>query len=236
MYQLQREKNTNVIFYASAAIGLVFAILNLIFVIFDMSVSVLFYKMINIPSITYFAYHLLAMYIPLLLIIPNGRFPKALIIKWVLYGISLCYILGSTWIFYYIYDNSIAGIFTDTLENFQSYQRNLGLMFNYLAWDCYSPVNLIFSLLEALLLFISARSVTTDRLVFAVSLGLAVAFCIFAPILYNVISSGDFISNDWLEKNAYILGSQIMSAIALISIASLSRLWGRLMWRISLRR
>lgn len=232
MYRLQMEKNMNVFFHVALVLGLACSILHLSEFLFDMTLSVMFYEKGNIPSIFYIICHLLVIYIPLLLITPNGKLPKAKILKWTFYGISICYLLGNTWVLYYVFENSFSGLFTDTLENLRTFQRDNALMFNYLTWECYSPINVIFNLVQAFIFFILGRTIENDSFIFSLVAIAAVLFAVFTPILYNLIAGLDM-DNEWFSKNVFILASQFMWTFSLAGISWSPGLWRRFLWTIA---
>lgn len=235
MYQLQKEKNINIIFYATMTVGVVFSILHLMEFLFDMIVSVAFYSKVNIPSIAYIICHFLVLFIPLLMIIPNGKIPKAMILKWVFYGIGICYLLGCSWIIYFIVDNSFAALFTSSAEQLQSYQRELALSFNYMTWECYTPLNILFSLIQAFFFFILGASLEEGKAVFTLVLPISTLLSAVVPILYILITPGnvgDALSSAVL-RHVFILGSQIFASGGLFAISISNYQWEHFLWTFS---
>lgn len=217
------------------AAGLVFSILHLMNFLFDMIVSVAFYSKINIPSVAYILSHFLIVFIPLLMIIPNGKMPKGLILKWVFYGIGICYLLGCTWIIYFIVDNSFSALFSSSAQDFQTYQRELALSFNYMTWECYSPLNLVFSLIQALLYLLLGASLDGGKAVFRVTIPTSLILAIAVPIIFILISpeiSGDSLSSA-LMRHVYIFGSQALSSIGLFAISASNYQWEHFLWTFS---
>ncbi len=235
MYHLQREKNRNTFFYMFTLIGLAASVMHLIFVLFDMSLSVVFYEKTNITAISYMMSNLLIIYIPLLLITPYGPIPKAYILKWIFYAMSILYILGNWWVISYIADNSFSELFTAPLEDLKGYQRSSALMFNYLTWDCYSPISVIFSLLQAVIFFAAGRTISTDSVVCSAMLILSCVTTIFIPILYNVIALGSFVAHEWVIRNVFIVCVQVFYTIALSIISPIPALWDKFLWQVSTR-
>lgn len=236
MYRLQRDKNINMLFYAAVTIGLILSLFHLIYFLFDMALSIVFYQKANISSIAYVICHLLIIYIPLLLLVPNIRTPKAIILKWVLYGISACYLLGNTWIIYYMVSHSVTALFTDSFETIYNYQRNSALMFNYMTWNSYLPVNVIYNIIQALLFYILGKTLYHNRTIFAFCIILSTVLSITIPLLYFFLSIEQVSDSSWLVKNIYILGTQVMTATALTAIATSPRMWEKFLWTYAERR
>lgn len=237
MYQLQKDKNARMVFYSCTALALICAILNLAQSIFDTSLSLLFYQKANITSVLYVICHLLFSYIPLLLVTPVGKFPKAIILKYVLFGISACFLLGNVWVIYYIAQNGISGLFTSKTLALELFQRDSALMFNYMFWDCYTALNVIFSLINAALFFICAITLTENTKIFTLSFSAATLISVIVPSIYYIIQTGSQIGQNWALKNiAYLLGSQILVAIAFIGIKNSPRVSDAIFWRVERRR
>lgn len=243
MYRLQRDKNINMFFYTMVTVGLIFSIFHLTQFIFDMALSIVFYQKANIPSIAYLICHLLIMYIPLLLVIPNLRVPKAIILKWVFLGIALCYLLGNTWIIYYMIDNSALGLFTDSISNLYAYQRNTALMFNYMMWNCYSPLNVVYSLIQMFLFFIMAESLYNQRAVFSLCLILTTLLSVVILALYTIFSPEAISHRDYIQNlssnfmnNVFLLGSQLVTSTALLSISTSPNMWEKFLWTYAEKR
>lgn len=235
MYRLQKEKNINVIYHSLIAISLLLAIAHLALYFFDVTLSIVFYGMGNIPAISYLICQLAFLYIPLMLMIPNGRkVPKVIILKWVLYTISACYLLGNTWIFYFIFKNSFIELFTADAMALQTFQRENALMFNYMIWNSYTPVNVIFSLINSALYFISARTLRTKKRIFRRSLTLAFILTIAVPFLFKMF--GPESDKLGLAENVYLVGSQFLTTVGLYALSLSTRLWGQILWTISRRR
>ncbi len=235
MYRLQKEKNINVIYHAFIVVSLILAIAHLALSFFDVTLSIVFYGMANIPSVCYLIFQLASLYIPLLLMIPNGyRIPKALILKWVFYVISACYLLGNTWIFYFIFKNPISALFTSDAMTFQTFQREHALMFNYMIWNCYTPLNIVFSLINSGLFFICARTLQSRRYIFRIAIVLAFVLTIAVPFLFKLFGAAS--DKLGLVDNVYLIGSQMLSTAALYSLSLASRLWGQELWTIARRR
>ena len=237
MYQLQKDKNINTIFYVSMSVGLVFSILHLTQFLFDMIVSVAFYSKANVSSIVYILCHFLVVFVPLLMIIPNGKVPKALILKWVFYGIAACYFLGNVWIIYFIYDNSFSALFSTTAENFRYYQSTAALSFNYMTWECYTPLNMLFSLLQALMFLVLGTSLENGRAVFSLTLPISTAITIIVPLIFIILEPYTISNLEiTMNRHAYILASQLFTSIGLYAISVSSHQWEKFLWTYSPRR
>ena len=237
LYQLQKDKNARMVFYACTALALICAILNLAQSIFDTSLSLLFYQKANITSVMYVLCHLLFSYIPLLLVTPIGKFPKALILRYVFFGISVCFLLGNVWVIYYISQNGFSSLFSSPTLSLEMFQRDSALMFNYMFWNCYTPLNVVFSLISTVLFFICALTVTEDAKIFTASFSLATLISVVVPSIYYILQTETEIGQNWNLKNiAYLLASQILVAIAFIGVRNSNRVKDAIFWRVSRRK
>lgn len=237
LYQLQKDKNARLIFYTCTALALICAILNLAQSIFDTSLSLLFYQKANITSVMYVLCHLLFSYIPLLLVTPIGKFPKAIILKYVFFGISLSFLLGNIWVIYFIAQNGLSNLFSFPTLTLEMFQRDSALMFNYMFWDCYTALNVVFSLINAILFFICAMTIEENPRIFTASFSLATLVSVVVPSIYYILQSGTQIGQNWNLKNiAYLLCSQIFVTIAFLGIRKSTRVQDAIFWRVSRRR
>lgn len=235
MYRLQKEKNINALYGITIALALLLAIGHMVVIYFDVTLSVVFYGMANIPSISYLVCHLAFMYIPLLLMIPNGqKYPKAMVLKVVLYVISACFLLGNTWVIYFIAKNPFSALFTTDAAGFQTFQRENALMFNYMIWNCYTPVNVIFSLINSALYFVCAKTIVNRKGVFRASYTVAFALSIIVPFLFKMFGADS--EKLGLQDNIYLIGSQLFTVVSLYALSFSSRQWMQKLWTVAHRR
>lgn len=227
------------IYYTIVAAGLILAVMHLTKFLFEMVLSIAFFEKTNIPSVSFIIYHLLLIYIPLLLISPNGKIPKALILKWVLRLIALCYLLGCSWIIYYIIDESFIGLFADNINKIAEFQYNSALMFNYMTWICFSPLNVIFSLFQAFLYYIMTESITEHRAVFSLTAIISALFAILVPIIFVLFKPEPLIQQfttrllGYFYDNMYAFGIQLCTASALFTLSFSPNLWEKILWTYS---
>ena len=239
MYSLQRDKNINMLFYTCVILGLISGLVHLTNFLFDMVLSVAFFQKLNVPSFAYIIAHLLMIYIPLFLISPNTKIPKAITLKWLFLAIAVCYLLGCTWIFYYIADNSFTKLFTEETYILASYQYDKALMFNYMTWICFSPLNVIFSLIQALLFFFMSESITRHKAVFSLFLLISTTMTLVIPAFFVVFrpelleQSYNARLFDYFLNNVFLFGVQVCTTIALFSIACSRRMWETFLWTYS---
>ena len=235
MYRLQKEKNINMLYNTLLALGVMLACLHLAFELFDMVLSIVYYDKFNVSSITYVVCQLLTIYVPFMLIIPNGNSPKAIKLKWVLYAIAICYIIGNCWIVYYIVMNSFADFFSSGFSEFYAFQRENALMFNYINWGCYEPIGVLFSCIAALLHFICARTLRKGRKTFRTMLILILALTTGIPSFYKLFAYSHLSINMefTLIKNMFLIASQALCYGALISLSLSHRLWQQTLWTVA---
>ena len=235
MYRLQKEKNINMLYNALLALSVILACLHLADELFDMVLSIVYYDKFNVSSIIYVVCQLLTIYVPFMLIIPNGSTPKAIILKWVLYAIAICYLIGNCWVVYYMVANSFTDFFSSGFNEFYAFQRENALMFNYINWGCYEPIGVLFSCIAALLYFICARTLRKGRKTFRVMLILILALTFGLPTFYKLFAYSHLsISMEFtLIKNMFLVASQATGYGALISLSLSHRSWQQTLWTVA---
>ena len=242
MYSLQRDKNINMLFHVSVVFGLICGFIHLTKFLFDMVLSVAFFQKLNIPSFAFITAHLLMIYVPLFLISPNSKKPKAITLRWIFLVISICYVLGCTWIFYYMADNSFTKLFTEETYMLASYQYDNALMYNYMTWICFSPLNVVFSLIQAGLFFFMSESLIRHKAVFSLSIIISTIFSLLIPSIF-VVFRPELLEHsyaarlfDYFLDNLFLFGSQVCTTIALVSISLSRRMWETFLWTYSQNR
>lgn len=224
------------LFNVSLVFGLISGFVHLTKFLFDMILSVAFFQKLNIPSFAFITAHFLMIYIPLFLMSPNSGKPKVLTLKWIFLAISICYVLGCTWVFYYMAENSFLELFTEETYMLASYQYDKALMFNYMTWVCFSPLNVIFSLIQAALFFLMSKSITSHKAVFSLFMIISTCFALLIPAIY-VVFRPELLEHsysarlfDYFLDNLFLFGAQICTTIALFSISLSRRMWETTLW------
>ncbi len=230
MYNIQREKNISIISDILVALGLIAALGHLVLSFYHSMLDVIYYGKINISSVAFLVSQLMYMYLPVLLVSDTGRSAKGKQLKWIFYLLSVCYLLGNVWIIEFFVEN---GSFSAAEAAYYSYQRSHAHLFNYMTWNCYTPANLIFSLISAVLCFVAANSADKSESVFKAAIMLQLICLIAVPLVFSAISAG----NDrlWITTNYTILISQICTIMALFLMASSQQIWARRLWSVSRR-
>jgi len=237
MYRLQRDKNINVFFYTAVSLGLVSSLMHLVKYLFVLVLSIAFYRKANLSSISFVAARLIMIYIPLLLISPNIKIPKAFILRKIFLIVSVLYLLGCSWpIFYMIEKGSFLALFTDDINYIADFQYNSAMMFNYMTWICFSPLNVVFSLIQAFLFYVMAESIVSYKAVFSITALVSTIFSIVIPVAFILFRFEPLISLfsgrllGYFYDNLFFFGTQICTTAALIAISKSSTLWDKYLW------
>lgn len=202
---------------------------------------------VNLSSIAYIVQRAVFVFIPLIMITAKTRIPKYIILKAMFYTIGVCYLLGNTWIIYYLISNSFSGeafanlwygsfpvwLSNDTVkaavQALYDYQYNNAFVFNYIMWDSYNLFGIVFSTVMAVLYFRFAKRINGHmkkvcRRYLTISL-----FALLAPILYNVLFQNVFVfSSLWGSKNIILIFSSVFVYIALLLSSTSRTFWNEL--------
>lgn len=202
---------------------------------------------VNLSSIAYIVQRAVFVFIPLIMLTAKTRIPKYIILKAMFYTIGVCYLLGNTWIIYYLISNSFSGeafanlwygsfpvwLSNDTVKSavqaLYDYQYNNAFVFNYIMWDSYNLFGIIFSTVMAVLYFRFAKRISGHmkkvcRRYLTISL-----FALITPILYNALFQNVFLfSTLWGTKNIILIFSSVLVYMALLLSSTSRTFWNEL--------
>lgn len=214
---------------ACFAIAIVFNIYYLATTHFSFMLSLFHYKMFNIPAISYTLMRFLYILLPVFLLVPEVSMEKVKRIKYSFYAMGLFYLLGNTWIIYFLIDNP-ASMLSDT-EALHNYLQLAALNFDYLVWDSYDLYGILFSTIEAALFFVLGYYIDKRRRKSVQLYWLTLVCSVLLPVIYVfLLSDAGSFSSMWLQKNTVLFTSGIFLGAGL-SIASTSHsLWGDVIW------
>ena len=163
------------------------------------------------------------------MLVPRLKMRKIMRLKIAFYIIGALYMLGNTWIFYFLKDNP-ASMLKD-IDALKVYLSSAALNFDYLVWDSYDLYGIFFSTLEAVLYFalgyfVDKKRKTTVKIFWAM-----LFFCIVLPFIYVYLISGTrAFSSLWLQKNTILFAAGIFMGAGLTIASTSHHLWGSLIW------
>lgn len=199
---------------------------------------------VNLSSIAYIIQRAVFVFIPMIMIATKTKFPKYVIIKGMFIAIGVCYLLGNTWVIYYLAHNGFSGesfanlwygsypawLSNDTVEAAKQalydFQYTNAFVFNYIIWDSYNLFGVIFSFVMSYLYFRFAKRLGGHmRKVCGRYLAVSL-FAVITPIAYDAIFQNVFPFSDlWGEKNVLLIFSTVFIYIALRLSSSSRTFW-----------
>lgn len=198
---------------------------------FEFMVSLFHYQMFNISAIAYTLMRFVYMILPVFLLVPaiKGNKPKKL--EKTFYLLGILYVLGSTWIIYFLFQNPISLLWTDPAAAKDFLQIN-ALNSDYLIWDAYDLFGILFSFIQAAVYITIGHFITRNRKVTVKLFWLSVAISIFLPAIYvslSPISTG--FSSLWLRKNTVLFASGVFTGAGMTLASSSRGMWSEMLWQ-----
>lgn len=211
------------------ALAIVFSMYYLATTHFSFMLSLFHYQMFNSSAIAYTLMRFVYVLLPILIFVPHLKMEKILRIKYTFYLLGILYLIGSTWVFYFFSDNTLAA-FRD-MDAVKEYLQLRALNFDYLVWDSFDLWGPVFSLIQAASYFVLGYFTDKDRHTVAKLYWVALAVSILLPFIYVYIISGiGSFSSLWLRKNIVLFTAGIFTGAG-IQVASTSRMvWGETLW------
>ena len=212
---------------------------------------------VNISSLAYCLERIVYIFLPLVMLTVVNRFSKMKIFKVMFYIIGICYLLGNSWILYYIFGTSqvelladkspldliygsipswmVSGDFAQTVKDAWNrlylFQYDKVLVFNYLVWDSYDLFSVLFSTIQGILYIKLAHNLDTSRGRVMRTLILVSAFALIFPWIYNIIVRGTWIfSGDWANRNILLFFESFFIVMALNLAATSRSFWHDVLW------
>lgn len=203
---------------------------------------------INIPSIVYIIQRFLYALLPLIILTNKMPFQKIKIIKVLFYILGGCYILGNTWIFYFLNHHSFSDLLTAStpvwfadeslLQSIEtahkvcrSYQYEHALVFNYLIWDSYNLFGIVFSFIQGFLL-IRMGYLIEDHKANVVRRFLIISILSLAiPILYGIGIRREFeFPIEWGQRNILLIFESFFIYLALKLASTTRSFWADILY------
>ncbi len=221
--------------------AIIFGILYTRYVFFDFILSLTYYLKLNIPSIAYALLRIMVILCPLILLTPTARRIKRVTKLRVIYFIiGVCYLLGNTWIFYFLASNPVSSLLD--INRLITEQYNNGLVLNYLVWNCYTLWGILFSTVQGVLYIILSKKIAEHRKPALKLNGLILLLAICIPFLYSLLDPAlnnmdpgirqqiYITSTMWIRKDIFILLSQIFIYLTLLLAGSSRHDWNDFLW------
>lgn len=211
------------------AVSAAFCVYYLATTHFEFMLSLFHYMKFNLSSISYTLIRILQVMLPIFLLSPEKFVNKPQLLKYTLYSIGMLYILGSSWILYYMTDNQISQL--GNLEFTKDYLQLNALNFGYLVWDAYDAFSVLFSFIEAAVYIALAYHVARVRrkTIILYIASVILSFALPFVYVYLILGTGEF-SAMFLQKNTVLLISQIFMGAGLVIAGSSRRLWQAAVW------
>ena len=212
------------------AISAAFCVYYLSTTHFEFMLSLFHYMKFNLSSVSYTLLRLLQVLFPIFLLVPEKGINKAHLLKYTALAIGILYILGSSWIIYYLAANPMS-----MLSNFEFTKEFLqlnALNFGYLVWDSYDGYSVLFSLIEAAVYILLAFSISVRRRKTIAIYWISAILSIAMPFLYVFVISGiGKFSSMFLQKNTILFVAHIFTGAGLIVAGSDRRMWEDTVWQ-----
>lgn len=235
----------DVCLFLALALGLVF--FSKVFIDFLISLFH-FDDKVNIPSFMYCIQRFVYALLPLIILTNKMPFQKINVIKALFYILGGCYILGNTWIFYFLPHHSFSNLLTasipvwfanDTLlqaieeahEVCRYYQYEHALVFNYLVWDSYDLFGIIFSFIQGFLLIRMGHLIEDHKANVVRRFMIISILSLAIPLLYGIAVRGRFMfTTEWGQRNILLIFESFFIYIALRIAATTRSFWADILY------
>lgn len=186
--------------------------------------SLFHYRMFNLSALAYTFMRLVYILMPIFFLVPSFAAEKAKRLKIIFYLMSALYILGNSWIIYFLADNPVSAL--GNINEMKIYLQQNALNFDYLVWDSYDLYGILFSTIEAVIYFFTGYYIEKDSKKTTKFYWASLICSILLPLLYVFVLSGvgEF-SSMWLTKNTVVFTSGIFMGIALQLLSGSQYLW-----------
>ncbi len=207
-----------------------------------------FSNKINISSLAYVVARSLFILVPLIMLTTKTVVSKNKLLKCFFYIIGICYILGNTWVFYYLKEQPFSHILTASIPQWlagpelkekinnsinivYSVQYNKALVFNYLIWNCYDLFGIIFSFIQGFLYINLARKLDGHRADVVKSFILITVLSLALPFVHMLLVEGTFyLPVEWNKRNIMLIFEAVFIIFSLKMSASNKMFWADVMW------
>ena len=203
----------------------------------------------NLSSIAYCIYRTLFIIVPIVMLSMSRKISKMKVFKVLFMSIGICFLLGNSWIVYYLVEGSSpmdllygsvpkwfwlgeSGVkFKRAWEALCLFQYDKALVFNYLIWDSYDLFNVVFSTIQGILYIQLSLSLDTSRKRVMKKITQIFALSFILPIIYNMICrKAFFASGTWMNKNILVMFESALILVSLNLAASSRSFWHDVLW------
>ncbi len=229
--------------------ALLLAILFLKISFIDFLISLFhFNDKVNISSLAYCIQRCVYILIPLIMLSYNSKIPKALILKIAFIIIGICYLLGNTWIFFFLAENSFSTLLTASIPNIFAndalkaqiaeatnqcylFQYNDAYVFNYLIWNSYDLFAVLFSTIQGILYIQLGLNYLNHKKYVIKKFILITTLSLILPLIYTFAIKMDFgFPYDWSVRNILLIFEAIFIIIAMYLASSSKTFWSDVMY------
>ncbi len=203
----------------------------------------------NLSSIAYCVYRTLFIIIPIIMLSMSKKISKMKVFKIVFMIIGICFLLGNTWVIYYLANGGspmallygsvpkwfwfgeLGTLAAESWDKICVYQYDTVLVFNYLIWDSYDLFNVIFSTIIGILYIQLSIILDTSRRRVMKKITQIFALSFILPVLYNMVVRKNFLpSGTWSNKNILLMFESAFMLVSLNLAASSRSFWHDVLW------
>lgn len=221
MFEENLKRITATFFFV---VALVFNLYYLKTTHFEFMLSLFHYRMFNASALAYTVMRFAYILLPIFFVVPALAIEKVKRLKITFYIIAVMYIIGNSWIIYFLAENPFS-MFNDMYAVMDYLQLN-ALNFDYLVWDSYDLYGILFSTVEAVIYWFVGYYIDKDAKKATTFYWVSLILSIILPFIYVFVLSGiGSFSSMWLRKNTVIFTSGIFMGISLQIASTSQRLW-----------
>ena len=203
---------------------------------------------INLSSIAYCVQRALLIIVPIIMLTMSKSISKIKIFKCIYMIVGICYLLGNTWVIYYVINNSpmdliygsipkwfgsgkFGEIMTTSWGNMYVFQYNNAMVFNYLVWDSYDLFGVVFSTIQGILYIKLSLDMDTSRAKVMKLFFKTTVLSLALPLLYNIlVQKRVFMTTSWMSRNILLAFESLFVLGALQLAASSRNFWHDVLW------
>jgi len=207
-----------------------------------------FESKVNLSSIAYCVQRLMLVFMPLILLSAKLPVSKNKILKFMLFTIGICYFAANTWIISYMLHNPFSDLLYASIPRWflseelsevvnaawircRDFQYNDAYVFNYIVWDSYDLFGVLFSFIQGFLYIDLAKELDTHKASITRKFVVVTVVTIALPLLYNIIVQHQFFfSNDWGQRNLFLLGELLFVCISICIAATSRQFWAEIFY------
>ena len=213
-----------------------------------------FQDKVNISSLVYCIHRILLVLLPLILLSRSNKFPKIIVLKYIFIAMGICYLLGNTWIFFFLSEHSFSELINASVPNLfasetirartadalsicYNFQYQDAYVFNYLTWNSYDLFGVLFSTIQGILYIQLGIKLHSSKRYVLNKFILITVLSLVIPLFYTFVIQANFptlqnfeLLSDWSERNVLLIFSSSLIIIALRLAATSRSFWSDVMY------